>query len=128
RTLFEIQSDAGELGAQNALAGGGRYDGLVKALGGPEIPAIGFAMGIERILLAMGERPSSREPSIFIAPLSADGARDGLRLAAELRRAGYVTELDGRDNSLKSKLRRANSLGASLALIFGERELENGVV
>jgi histidyl-tRNA synthetase len=128
RTLFEIQSDAGELGAQNALAGGGRYDSLVTSLGGPDVPAIGFAMGIERILLAMGEGADVREPLIFVAPLGAEGVREGLRLGAELRKAGFATEVDGRDNSLKSKLRRANSMGAPIALIFGEREVQNGVV
>jgi histidyl-tRNA synthetase len=124
RTLFEIQSDAGELGAQNTLAGGGRYDGLVKSLGGPDVPAIGFAMGLERLLLAMGQRKVKPAPFIFMAPLGAECVREALTIAAELRAAGYRTDVDGRDNSLKSKLRRANTSGATLAIVFGEQELK----
>lgn len=123
RTLFEIQSDAGELGAQNTLAGGGRYDGLVKSLGGPDVSSIGFAIGLERLLLALGEQPAARERLVFLAPLGAPATRRALRLAAELRSAGIRTELDGRETSLKSKLRRANSLGAEFALVLGEQEL-----
>ena len=62
RTLFEIRTSAGQVGAQNAIGGGGRYDGLVAELGGPDLPSIGFALGIERILLAMSEAPPARKP------------------------------------------------------------------
>ncbi len=128
RTLFEVQSNSGELGAQNAIAGGGRYDGLVKRLGGPDVPSIGFAMGLERILLAMGNRPVTSEPFVFVAPLGAACVREALVMAQQIRAAGFRVELDGRDNSLKSKLRRANSSGATLAIVFGEAELESGKV
>lgn len=128
RTLFELQSDAGELGAQNTLVGGGRYDGLVKSLGGPDVPAIGFAMGLERILLAMGERTVERQPVVAVLPLGDACTRQGLRIAHQLRAAGHRVELDGRSNSLKSKLRRANSNGASLAVVLGEQELAQGLV
>ncbi len=125
RTLFEIQSDAGELGAQNTIAGGGRYDGLVKSLGGPDVPAIGFAMGMERILLAMGDRAVSGKATVLIAPLGSEATRAALKLAQTLRNAGIRTDVDGRDNSLKSKLRRANTSGACLALVLGEQELKD---
>ncbi|MEN9580923.1 MAG: High confidence in function and specificity [Pseudomonadota bacterium] len=128
RTLFEIQSDAGNLGAQNAIAGGGRYDGLVKTLGGPDAPAIGFAMGLERILLAMGEAAVPARRFCYIAPLGAAAVREGLKLASELRRLGVVVEFDGRDNTLKSKLRRANTMGAAVCAVFGEAELSRGEV
>jgi len=128
RTLFEIQSDAGNLGSQNALVGGGRYDGLLKSLGGPDVPGIGFAMGMERLLLAMGEQPKRTRRFCYIAPLGAEATREGLKLAAELRRQGFQAELDGRENSLKSKLRRANSMGASVCAIFGDAEVEQGTV
>lgn len=128
RTLFEIQSDAGNLGAQNALAGGGRYDGMVKSLGGPDIPAIGFAMGLERVLLAMNEEATEGEPFCYVAPLGDAAASEGLKLGAELRALGVRAEVDGRANSLKSKLRRANAMGAAVCAIFGDAELEKGQV
>ncbi len=124
RTLFEIQSSAGELGAQNTIAGGGRYDTLVKSLGGPQVPAIGFAMGMERILLAMGERGTTTSTTVFVAPLGAEAVRRSLKLAQELRSAGIRVDVDGRDNSLKSKLRRANASGANIALVLGEQEVK----
>ena len=128
RTLFEVRSGAGELGTQNTLAGGGRYDGMVEDLGGPTVPAIGFAMGLERILLAMGDQPATTEPLCMVLPLGASALGGALTLARALRRAGVRTELDGRGNSLKSMLRRADSLGARACLVLGEAELERGVV
>lgn len=128
RTLFEIQSEAGELGSQNTLVGGGRYDGLVESLGGPKVPAIGFAMGLERILLAMGSREVPRESVVAILPLGDACTREALLLAREVRRAGYRVDLDGRSNSLKSKLRRANATGAAVAIVLGEQELAEGRV
>jgi histidyl-tRNA synthetase len=128
RTLFEIQSDAGELGAQNTLVGGGRYDGLVKSLGGPDAPSIGFAIGVERVLLALAGKQPAAAPLVFVAPIGAEATRLGLQLGQQLRAVGIKTEVDGRDGSLKSKLRRANGLGATVALVLGEQELERGIV
>lgn len=126
RTLFEIQSSAGNLGAQNAIAGGGRYDGLVKSLGGPDIPGIGFAMGLERILLAMGDAEVQTPVFCYLAPIGGQATDKALVVARQLRRAGVRVEFDGRTNSLKSKLRRANSMGARLCLVVGEAELAQG--
>ncbi len=128
RTCFELSATSGELGAQNALLGGGRYDGMIKSLGGADVTAIGFAMGLERILLAMGEGESAEPPLCFIAPIGEKAALDGLRIAKELRAAGLYTELDGRGNSLKSMLRRANSMNARWCLVFGDSELDQGIV
>jgi histidyl-tRNA synthetase len=128
RTLFEIRSQAGELGAQNALLGGGRYDGMVKSLGGPQVPAIGFAVGLERILLAAGARERQALPFCFIAPIGERAALAGLRLARELRERGARVELDGRGGSLKSMLRRADSSGARLCIVLGDAELDRGVI
>ncbi len=128
RTLFELKSNAGELGAQNTLAGGGRYDAMVESMGGPAIPAIGFAIGLERVLLAMPERDVAREPLCVVAPVGAAAIREGLIVARELREHGICVEVDGRGNSLKSMLRRANSLGARMCLLIGESELERSVV
>ncbi len=128
RTLFEFSSTSGSLGTQNALLGGGRYDGMLKSLGGPDLPSIGFGMGIERILLAMPETQPAPAPSVFVAPMGGQAAEAGLRVARELRRAGIRTELDGRGGSLKSLLRRADALHAKLCLVLGESELARGVV
>ncbi len=128
RTLFEIRSGAGELGAQNTLAGGGRYDGMIQSLGGPSVPAIGFAMGIERLLLAMPKSEQAPDPLCFVAPLGRRATEDGLLLGRELRRQGVRVELDGRGASMRSMLRRADSLGARACVVIGESELARGVV
>jgi histidyl-tRNA synthetase len=128
RTLFELKSKSGELGAQNTLAGGGRYDPMVESMGGPAIPAIGFAIGLERVLLAMPERDVSRGPLCVVTPVGAAAVREGLLVARELREHGICVEVDGRGNSLKSMLRRANSRDARMCLLIGESELERGVV
>lgn len=128
RTLFELKSNAGELGAQNTLVGGGRYDGMVESMGGPATPAIGFAIGLERVLLAMPERHVAREPLSVVAPVGPAATREGLIVARELREHGICVEVDGRGNSLKSMLRRANGLGARMCLLIGDSELERAVV
>ncbi|MFO0681247.1 MAG: histidine--tRNA ligase [Sandaracinus sp.] len=128
RTLFEIQGRGGELGAQNALCGGGRYDGLVKEIGGPDVPSIGFAMGLERILLALPQAGAA--PAIDVAVVCAD---EGLREAAavllrDLRKGGLSADADLRGQSVKSQLRRADRLGARVVLFLGAQEAEKGVV
>lgn len=128
RTLFEIRATGGELGAQNALLGGGRYDRMIGELGGPEVPCIGFAMGLERVLLAMPREPLAAVPTVFVAPLGDRGLAEGMVLARELRELGVRTELDGRRGSMKSMLRRASSLGASLVAIVGDGEVDRAVV
>jgi histidyl-tRNA synthetase len=128
RTLFEISADTGELGAQNALAGGGRYDNLVSGLGGPDVPAIGFGLGLERLLLAMGPETPPKKPLLFLAPLGEAAILEALALAKELRCFGIAAEVDGRGGSLKSLLRRANTLGAAQCIVLGEAELARGIV
>lgn len=129
RTLFEVQSNAGELGAQNTLGGGGRYDGMIKGMGGPDLPAIGFALGMERLLLALGDAAVPvKEGHCFIAPLGDRAALEGLKLANELRALGVRAEVDGRGGSLKSLLRRASGLGATYCVVLGDNELDRGIV
>jgi histidyl-tRNA synthetase len=128
RTLFEIQSSAGKLGSQNALGGGGRYDAMVKDLGGPDVPAIGFALGLERILLAMPEGKQESPRSCFIAPIGARAIREGLVLARALRSQGVRVDFEGRGGSVKSMLRRANALGSRFCVLLGDSELDRGVV
>jgi histidyl-tRNA synthetase len=108
--------------------GGGRYDGMIAELGGPQVPAIGFAAGIERLLIASDAPAETRIVDTFIVALGEAAAREALILARELRAAGVATEADTRGGSIKSQLRRANALGARLALLLGEAELGAGVV
>lgn len=128
RTAFEITSSSGELGAQNSLLGGGRYDALLEGLGGPALPGIGFALGMERVLLAMPEQAKIPVFSCFVAPLGERARTEALVLGRDLRRAGVRVEIDTRGGSLKSLLRRADALGASLCLLLGDQEIDRGVV
>lgn len=126
RTTFEIQTSA--LGAQSAVCGGGRYDGLVKALGGPETPGIGFAIGLDRLVDIVGLSRKQLEPApdIFIAALGGialDRAFDWMTL---LCREGIRAEIDYNGRSLKSQMKLADRLGASRVLIVGENELAEG--
>ncbi|MFT3770768.1 MAG: His/Gly/Thr/Pro-type tRNA ligase C-terminal domain-containing protein [Minicystis sp.] len=115
------------LGSQNTLCGGGRYDNMVKSLGGADVPAIGFAMGMERILLAMPETAAKTGPGAIVLPLTPEGAKKGLVLARDLRALGVVTEVDGRGGKLKNMLSRAEKRGAAMCVILGE-EAERGSV
>jgi len=128
RTLFEFTSSAGKLGSQNALLGGGRYDGMLAELGGPQLPAIGYAMGLERMLLAMDDSALPQVQRCFVAPVGERAAHQGLVLARELRAREITVDLDGRGGSLRSLLRRADARGARFCLVIGDSELERGVV
>lgn len=128
RTTFEIQT--GSLGAQSAVAGGGRYDGLVKALGGPDHPAIGFAIGLDRLaeIKSAGNDNFLEHPEIFIAALGDNSRTAALEWTCRLGMEGIRTELNLNDRSLKSQMKRANRLGAAHVLIVGEDELKQGLV
>ncbi|NOZ03640.1 MAG: histidine--tRNA ligase [FCB group bacterium] len=129
RTTFEFTSSA--LGAQNALCGGGRYDHLVETLGGKPTPAIGFAAGIERILLALETNNNEAQPEtidIYFVCLDENARPFVLQLANKLRGLGFTVETDLLRRSLKAQLREANRLHARLALIIGETEFQNQTV
>src|SRR5262249_42877480 len=128
RTLFEIKGAYEKLGAGSTLLGGGRYDGMVKDLGGPETPAIGFAAGVERLLIASNISVPENVVDVFVAPIGEAAMSAALVLGRDLRRAGMRSEVDTRKASVKAQLRRANALGARVALILGEREINEGVV
>jgi len=126
RTAFEFTHEA--LGAQNALLGGGRYDGLSESLGGPKAPGIGFAIGEDRLVLAL-ERPAEavlRKPDVYIAPLGAGMDREAARLARELRGHPIVAELGDETFRLKKSFEIASKLGARYILIVGENEVKSG--
>jgi histidyl-tRNA synthetase len=117
RTVFEFESD--RLGAQAALGGGGRYDRLVAELSGPDTAGVGWAAGIERILIAMGETPEPPAAEVFVA--AADGQRErALALVVELRRAGVAADLDLAGRSIKGQMKQADRVGAAHAVILDE--------
>ena len=120
RTVFEFESK--RLGAQAALGGGGRYDGLVEELGGPPTPGVGWAAGVERMLLAAGDAEQQRAAEVFIA--SAEGTTDALVLAQLLRGAGYRTHMEQAGRGMKGQLKHANRLGAPVVVIVGGAEIE----
>jgi histidyl-tRNA synthetase len=127
RTLFEIVGAREKLGAGSTLVGGGRYDFMVAELGGPQVPAIGYAAGLERLLIASELTPPAKVVDALVAPLG-DTVGESLVLARDLRSNGICCEVETRGASLKSQLRRANALGARMVLILGETELANGEV
>jgi len=126
RTTFEIQTSA--LGAQNAIAGGGRYDGLAQALGGPDIPATGFAIGLDRLAEIVGsiQRPAPPQPHLYIAALGENTRPLAFQCVSQLNTRGIRAEMGYEDKSLKSQMKRANKLGAGYVLIIGEQEIKQG--
>ena len=127
RTAFEFTH--GALGAQNAILGGGRYDGLSEALGGPAAPGIGFAIGEDRLVMSLGKSPEDvlRKPDVYIAPLGAGMNKEAARVARELRRQDLVVELGDQSFRLKKSFETATKLGAKYILISGENEFSTGV-
>ncbi|MFO7576925.1 MAG: histidine--tRNA ligase [Pelovirga sp.] len=125
RTTFELVTD--QLGSQNAVAAGGRYDGLIESLGGPALPGIGFAIGLERLVLMLAgrERPATG-PLLFIAALGEEAATRAFVLMSQLQGAGLRVEMDYQGKSLKAQMRRADKLGARHTLILGDEELRSG--
>ena len=124
RTTFEITSL--DLGAQNAICGGGRYDGLTEILGGKPTPGIGFAAGMERILLAMKDEQFNKdEVKIYIVGLGDNTLKTVIKLAEDLREQNLSTEFDVLRRSLKAQLREANKMNVKYAIIIGDEELES---
>ena len=130
KTVFEIQPP-GE-GAQSALGGGGRYDDLIQELGGKPTPAIGFAAGMERVVLNLKRQkiavPDLIEPPVFISYLGNEAKLEAMKLVSALRKGGIAAIMATGDRSLKGQLRQANSLGSNYATIIGEDEVKSGTV
>src|ERR1700689_3156566 len=126
RTAFEFTH--GALGAQNAILGGGRYDGLSEALGGPAAPGIGFAIGEDRLVMSLQETAERvvKKPDVYIAPLGAAMNPEAARLARELRRENLVVELGDENFRLKKSFEAATRAGAKYILIVGENEVNTG--
>mgnify|MGYP005805052573 FL=1 len=130
RTVFEFVSE--EIGAQGTVLGGGRYDGLIEEIGGPSTPAVGFAAGLERLLLLMEKSgasfPAAPAPVVYIAGMDAACREKAFEIAAALRRAGVPCEVDHMERSLKAQFKYADKLQAKYTAVIGGDELQEGVM
>jgi len=124
RTTFELVT--GLLGSQSAVAAGGRYDRLIEELGGPALPGIGFALGVERVVLLLDGEGFESRPDLFIAYHGEPAGDAAFLLMCRLQRKGISVELDYEGKSLKSQMRRADKFRARYTLIIGEDELATG--
>jgi histidyl-tRNA synthetase len=128
KTVFEVVS--GELGAQNSVGGGGRYDGLIQDLGGPDLPSIGFGTGIERIIQTMInqgiELPKPHHPLIYFIPLGEKAAKVCFKLLHEMREASIPAQMDFTEKKVGKALQMADQLGATFCAVIGDQEIENG--
>lgn len=129
RTVFEFT--AGELGAQNSIGAGGRYDGLIKLLHGPDLPAIGFGAGIERILQTLlkqaGHFPPAPVPLLYVIPLGEEAKNFSFTLVHQLRQQGIAAQMDFSQKKLAKSVQHAHQKGATYVAVIGENELKNGV-
>ncbi len=128
KTVFEFVSQ--NIGAQGTVCGGGRYDGLIETLGGPSTPALGFGMGLERLLLLLEQTPEAYPPEkrcdLYIAPLGEEATAKAAQLAVGLRQEGFRCEYDLMGKSAKAQMKYANKLGAHFTLVLGDNELQTG--
>lgn len=130
RTVFEVWAEG--IGAQNAVCGGGRYDGLAEALGGPPTPGVGFASGIERIVLILQHQnlipPQKHAPWVYIVHIGEKAQREAVRLVSQLRKNGIPSIMGFGDRSAKAQFREADARRARFAVVLGESELAQGVI
>jgi histidyl-tRNA synthetase len=129
RTAFEFIAADPSLGTASAVGGGGRYDKLVRSLGGPDIPAVGMALGLDRICLLVSRSKKNFVPSpdLFVATVESSALDEAFRLVSEFRRAGLWVDFDTRGGSLKSQMKRADKSGARFALVLGPQELSSRI-
>ena len=127
KTVFEFIS--GEIGAQSTVCGGGRYDGLVGQMGGPELPSLGFAMGIERLLMVMAsqgtEFPEPRVPDVYIATMGEQAQLKATKLCMDLRAEGFIAVTDVAGRSVKAQMKYADKIGAAFSTVIGDDEISN---
>ncbi|HMB69571.1 MAG TPA: histidine--tRNA ligase [bacterium] len=129
RTAFEIQSE--KLGAQSQVCGGGRYDGLVKELGGPQVPAVGWALGLERLAIVLEQTKGAAEeagPDAFVVAMGDEATRAALTLARDLRRAGVRCDLSFAGGGFGKQFKAADKRGSRWAVVLGEDEMRKGTV
>jgi len=129
KTVFEIISE--DIGAKSTVCGGGRYDNLIEEIGGPKTPAVGFGLGIERLLLMLESKgikiPNDKKKLVFIASLGERAKREASKIAFNLRKDGICAEKDIMNRSLKAQMKYANKIGADYVIIIGDEELDKGV-
>lgn len=130
RTVFEVVSN--QLGAQNSLCGGGRYDGLIKLIGGKDTPAVGFAAGLERMLIVReeigAELPAKKKPFVYLIGIGEEGRQEALKLLENLRQSGISADTDYKNKSLKSNFKEAAKLQIPYVIVIGEDEIKAGEV
>ena len=127
KTVFEFVS--GDIGAQSTVCGGGRYDGLVGQMGGPEMPSLGFAMGIERLLMVMeaqnAEFPEAKIPDVYIATMGESAKLKATKLCMDIRNEGFTAVTDIAGRSVKAQMKYADKIGAKFSTVIGDYELAN---
>lgn len=130
KTVFEFVTT--EIGAQGTVCGGGRYDGLIEQLGGQHTPALGFGMGIERLILLMDKQNCNylipKKCDIYFATMGDNALEKAMELSAPLREYGYFAEYDVMNRGLKAQMKYANKIGAMFTAVLGDNELESGIV
>ena len=130
RTVFEFVSTA--IGAQGTVCAGGRYDGLIEELGGNSVPAVGFAAGMERLLIVMEQTgvviPEPKKPTVYLAGMDNDCRKKAFEIAASLRKAGIFAEIDHMERSVKAQFKYADKLGAKYVAVIGGNELIESVM
>lgn len=130
KTVFEFVSNS--IGAQGTVCGGGRYDGLIEQLGGNSLPACGFGMGIERLIMLINAQnkalPKEERPLLYIAPASVDCSFEAMRIVNDLRYDGITALTDLSERSLKAQMKYANKLGALYTAVLGEDEIRDGKI
>ena len=127
KTVFEFITT--EIGSQGAVCAGGRYDGLSEDLGGPNLPSLGFAMGMERVLILMEKQgcdfPSDSVADVYIAPMGEKAKMEAIKLCNSLREEGFVAVTDMSDRGLKTQMKFANKIGAKFSVVIGDNEIES---
>ncbi|MCD7839490.1 MAG: ATP phosphoribosyltransferase regulatory subunit [Erysipelotrichaceae bacterium] len=128
-TIFEVISDDPKLGAGSTVGGGGRYSGLVEEVGGPSAPGVGFAFGLERLMIAMGDDQDNQEGiDVYVMPLG-DKARDlAMQLITVLRAQGFTCDMDYVGRGLKGQFKSADRFKAKFSIILGDEEVDKKVV
>ncbi len=130
RTVFEFVS--GDIGAQSTVCGGGRYDGLISQMGGPAVPSLGFAMGIERLMLAINnkgiELPEAKTADLYIATMGENAAIKATEICTAVREEGYKAQTDICSRGLKAQMKYADKIGAKFTVVLGDNEIETGKV
>lgn len=129
-TVFEIISDDPKLGAGATVGGGGRYNGLIEEIGGPATPGVGFAFGMERLLLALDDEEDEDEDGLdcYIMPLGEEAKDLAMQIIAMLRANGFTCEMDHVSRGLKGQFKSADRFNAHFSIILGEEEVKNEVV